>query len=413
MGRPKKGSVRQKPVTGGRLAYYARFTDQFGTRHELLLGHSPDWTRTRAEEEVRFIVAQVERGVWELPRKQRPTEANPIFLDFASDWLARRGKEGLSSKTMEWYKWGLTCHLLPYLGEYRLSEIDARVVDSLRDHLLSKEWDPSRDGRSGRRLAPRTVNDCISILASILDVAVDYPDVPLSANPATGKRRRAKVAKGDPIGRWLEYDAVKALLDAGYDMDNGAGSAQHPLGRDAVLGLMFLGGLRVSETGFLRRQHVIWERAVLRLPDSKTQAGHRDIPMLRMLFDLMSSWWIRHPDPRPSALLVPTLRGTPRNRSNVRANILRPVREHADRLLSEQGFDPLPTGLTNHDGRRTALTWWAEAGHDPRTIMDWAGHEDPGLTLRIYQKARHRPKDPRIVAAMTEVPENERKRPSR
>jgi hypothetical protein len=43
--------------------------------------------------------------------------------------------------------------------------------------------------------------------------------------------------------------------------------------------------------------------------------------------------------------------------------------------------------------------------------MLWVGHEDPALTLRLYRQARNRPRDPRVVAAMAEVPAAQRKAP--
>jgi hypothetical protein len=58
----------------------------------------------------------------------------------------------------------------------------------------------------------------------------------------------------------------------------------------------------------------------------------------------------------------------------------------------------------SHAGRRTAITWWAEAGYDERDVMLWVGHEDPVLTLRLYRQARNRPRDPRVLVAMAEVP---------
>jgi len=45
--------------------------------------------------------------------------------------------------------------------------------------------------------------------------------------------------------------------------------------------------------------------------------------------------------------------------------------------------------------------------------MNWVGHEDAALTLRVYRQARNRPKDPRVIAAMAEVPETERVAPRR
>jgi integrase len=70
------------------------------------------------------------------------------------------------------------------------------------------------------------------------------------------------------------------------------------------------------------------------------------------------------------------------------------------------------THVPSHAGRRTAITWWAEAGYDERDVMLWVGHEDPALTMRLYRQARNRPRDPRVAAAMAEVPAAERSAPA-
>jgi integrase len=162
---------------------------------------------------------------------------------------------------------------------------------------------------------------------------------------------------------------------------------------------------------------------VIQIPASKTAAGiARDVPMHRMLFDAMSEWWSRHPDDRPEALLFPTATGRQRDRNNIRNRVLHPSIKRAEGLLRERkSNDTFPTRerpdgtrathVPSHAGRRTAITWWAEAGYDERDVMMWVGHEDPVLTLRLYRQAPNRPRDPRVLAAMAEVPAKERRVP--
>jgi integrase len=143
--------------------------------------------------------------------------------------------------------------------------------------------------------------------------------------------------------------------------------------------------------------------------------------MHRMFFSVMSEWWARHPDARQEALLFPTANGTQRDRNNIRNRVLNPAVRRAEELLRERrSDDSFPTKelggvrvthVPSHAGRRTAITWWAEAGYDERDVMMWVGHEDPALTLRLYRQARNRPRDRRVVAAMAEVPAKRRMSP--
>lgn len=114
--------------------------------------------------------------------------------------------------------------------------------------------------------------------------------------------------------------------------------------------------------------------------------------------------------------------GRARDRNNIRNRVLNPSIKRAEALLRERkSSDSAPTRersdgvrvthVPSHAGRRTAITWWAEAGYDERDVMMWVGHEDPVLTLRLYRQARNRPRDPRVAAAMAEVPAKERRAP--
>jgi integrase len=179
----------------------------------------------------------------------------------------------------------------------------------------------------------------------------------------------------------------------------------------------------MSEAAQLQRRDVNWSRAVIHIPASKTAAGiARDVSMHRMLFDAMSEWWARHPDDRPDALLFATATGRQRDRNDVRNRVLNPSIKRDETLLHERkSNDTFPTRergdgmrathVPSHAGRRTAITWWAEVGYDERDVMGWVGHEDPVLTLRLYRQGRNRPRDPRVIAAMAEVPAKERRAP--
>jgi integrase len=158
-----------------------------------------------------------------------------------------------------------------FLHDKRISEFDVELMVELKDHLVAR----SKDARARTKRVPK-------------------------------------------VGTWLDYDPLVVLLDAGTELDQT--SKRYPnLGWAAFLATLFLGGLRVSEACMLKRKDVIWPRPALRLPDSKTPSGHRDVPLLRMLFDILRAWWIVHPDPRPEAPLFrprPAPAGTRTTRGN-------------------------------------------------------------------------------------------------
>jgi integrase len=428
MGRPKSFRLRTKLLADRSVATYARFTDQHGVRHEPLLGYDLD--PLKAERMLEHIKADVERGVWKPREPVVSVEVeDPTFWEFASDWWASKRKQELAARSEEWYEWALKQHLLPYAHDKRVSDFDSpRAVEELRDHLLDKRWpiDPKNcpPGKKpgSKRLSARSVNQVLSVLSAILASAWERGGI--SKNWAATKGKRAKVKKRAKVGNWVDYEPLVALLDAAHQIDlAGPRADTRNTGRRALLACLFLGAMRVSEAAQVQRRDVKWSRGVIQIPASKTAAGiARDVPMHRMLFDAMSEWWTRHPVERPDALLFPTATGRQRDRHNIRSRVLNPAITGAETVLRERkSNDSFPTRertdgtrvthVPSHSGRRTAITWWAEAGYDERDVMMWVGHEDPLLTLRLYRQARNRPRDPRVAAAMAEVPAKERRTP--
>ena len=99
----------------------------------------------------------------------------------------------------------LTHHLLPFFKDCRVDEITIADVDRYRTSKIRER----EAGLVQRALSNRTINDTISRLAQVLEVAVEYGYLP--ANPAKGRRRRCKAPT--PRRAWLEPEQIRPLLD--------------------------------------------------------------------------------------------------------------------------------------------------------------------------------------------------------
>src|SRR5829696_6609926 len=79
----------------------------YGNREYVTLGtKAQGWNRTKAETELRHVLADVERGIW-TPAAPEPVDSpteTPGFHAFASEWLASREAE-LRPKTISDYRW--------------------------------------------------------------------------------------------------------------------------------------------------------------------------------------------------------------------------------------------------------------------------------------------------------------------
>lgn len=374
MARPATGSIRSRERNGHREVTL-RFS-AYGQRFELPAG-TDDEIRARAR--LDEILDRVKRGEWQPPVKTKPVPpraAEPTFGEFAEQWFGQIAP-GLSERGREDYLWALNGHLLPYFTERLLSEITVESVDAYRQAKV-------REGS----LNSTSINKTITRLAQILDLAVEYGH--MTANPARGKRRRLKQAP--PRRSFLEAEQIVAVLDAAGELDREATHYRH-IGRRAIMATLILAGLRVSELCELRWEAVdlasgrlyVRERQTGR---AKTEAGVRVIPISGFLRVELIAYKAQAIE---SELVFPSGTGKQRDRHNIRNRIHVPVIKRANEKLAAAHRPLIQPGLTPHGLRRTFISLLLEAGENPRNVMAWAGHSDPGITMRIYAQVLSRP----------------------
>jgi integrase len=376
MARPATGQVVERKGKGG-TTLALRFR-AYGERRYVTLGSREDgWTRQRAEDELQDTLAAVRLGSWQEPRPEpeEPTP-EPTFHEFASEWLEARSHE-LRPRTVEDYRWALTHHLLPFFYRHRLSQITIEEVDRYRAAKL-------REGR----LSPVIVNKTLTRLAQVLENAVEYGHLP--ANPAKGRRRRAKVDR--PRRTWLEPEQVQPLVNAASVRGQRGGKTSPDPRMRTLVATAICTGLQVEELLFLRWRDVDLPGRRLTVSGAKTDAGIREVDLWPELADELATYRAGLPaTPPPAAFVFGTSSGKTDTRSNVAKRLRRAV-ERANRALEAEGQASIPDGLTAHSLRRTFASLLYLRGENPVYVMDQLGHSDPKLALRIYAKvvARHR-----------------------
>lgn len=281
MARKATGQViEQKDGRGWPIRFRA-----YGKRRYVTLGTAEEgWGRTRAEAELRHVLADAERGIWKPyePAQVPEVREAPTFHKFASEWLENREPE-LRPKTVTSYRWQLTIHLLPHFARMRLDQIGPEDVDRYKAAKL-------REGALG----PNQINKSIGLLAMILDAAGDYGHVDPARNPARGRRRRVK--RSAPKRPTVEPEQLPSLLEE-------AGKLR------PMLATMAGAGLRNGEACGLDWTDLDLGGGTLSVGESKTDAGVRQVDL-------------------PAALAAPPLRKPalrPGRRSGVRGG---PARAH-------------------------------------------------------------------------------------
>jgi integrase len=373
MARPATGSVIQKDTAKG-TSFALRFR-ALGERQFILVGYeSEGWTRARAEEELANVMADVRRGIWQPPTDVEPPKEVPTFHVFASEWLARREAAGLRPKSIEFLRWCLIDHLLPYFASMRLDAITIEEVDRYATAKVANG-----------KLSNRSINHTLDTLSGVLEEALEYDHV--ARNVAKGRRRRLNVRK--PTRSYLDRaEHIAALLDGASQLDRKA--LQRRGQRRALLATLVFAGLRIGEALDLRWRHVNLADGVLFVADAKTEAGVRKIVMRPVLRDELAGYRASLAEVAPNALVFATSTGKRQSETNVRRRILQPAVANANEELAQAEIEPMPERLTPHSLRRTFASVSYALGADPGLVMDELGHTDPALALRIYRHAMRR-----------------------
>jgi len=354
-GRPPTGQVIEcQGKRGHRFAIRFR---AYGRRHYLTLNVA---TRAEAEEELERTLAAVKLGIWVPPHEPAAAEAPreaPTFHVYASQWHATR-KTTVKPRTSDWEKWALSGHLLSFFSSRRVSDVYGGAV---RAYVSAKQAEGV--------LGARSINSTLRVLSLVCAEAVE--DGYLQANPVT----RARLVKArKPARGWLEPDELADLLDACTEKSR------------ALVAVMALAGLRVSEAASLRWRSVDLASGRVTVEASKTDAGRRVISDLNPeLVELLKMH--RHASRYTDTddLVFATATGREKARSSISRQVLKPAVERANKAREKAGRPPIARASC-HDLRRMFCALAFAAGASPAAVMNALGHTSASLSLEVYGK---------------------------
>jgi integrase len=364
MARQATGQVVVRNRARGRV-YGLRFR-AYGERRFITL---PDGTTPeKAAQELRHVLADVERGTWRPPQPEPAPAppADPTFHEFASEWFEAKRQE-IRPNTASSYGNDLTNHLLPFFAKHRLSAITIAEVDRYRNAKV-------REGS----LKPRSINMHLALLTQILEVGVEYGQI--DRNPARGRRRRLKAPRPRPV-HLDTAEHISAMLEAATILDGDR--RIHTTGRRPAIAVMMFAGLRAEEVGALRWRDVDLANGRLHVGRAKTSPGVREVDLLPILRDDLAGLKAASQGGADDPVFVAST-GAARDRHNLRQRVVAPIARKADELLADRDARPLPAGLSPHKMRQTFASLLVALGNDPAYVMTQLGHTDPAFTLRVY-----------------------------
>ncbi len=378
MARKATGKVIEHESTDGRTYRALRFT-AYGRRRYVSLGAV---SAGDAERALRHTMADVERGTWQPPSATEPPpepEPIPTFHQFAEEWWVRNERQFAENTQLD-YRWRLESHLLPFFKDHRLDAITFDLVERYIAGKLAED----------KPLSPRSINMTVTLLAAILEGAVERELI--ARNPAKGRGRR--VRERAPRRSYLETAAqIEALLDAAGELDRMAYTACQHVERRAMLATLTFAGLRISELCALRWRDVDLAAGWLHVGESKTDAGRRRVKLRGALRDELLAVRARRSQAAAEAYMFSTLKGGRPSPNNIRSRVLKVAVERANKNLAKHKLAPLPERITPHSLRRTFASVLYALGEDPGIVMDEMGHANPGLALRVYRQSMRRGED--------------------
>lgn len=288
------------------------------------------------------------------------------FSYLAESWLAAV-KVTVKESSYTRYHRNVYSYLVPSIGQYAISGIDAALAERMREDLLS------RGGKRGAGLSDKTVSDIFSTLKRILLYASEhgYPAANIASlrNPRKA-RKKAEVIPDDDIHR-LE----SILLDSKESICPGILLTLHTGLRSGELC-----GLRWGDFDF-RSSSVQIRRTVERIDDLTPSAERKT----KVITGEPKTDTSRRVIPLPGALCRYLREHRKEDGSYLLTGTDRPSEPHTlyvrfERFLKRNGFGK----YSFHALRHTFATRGIAFGFDAKSMSEILGHSDVTTTLRCY-----------------------------
>jgi integrase len=352
------------------VVWRIRYRDAAGRRMLETLGREPEWSRKRAEAELRRRLVDVEREGYRQPEKV-------TFASFAEWWLGEYlPGRNLKPTTVRNYAISLRRHLIPFFGSYELSALEQHP--ELLDRYVAVKL------RSG--LSPKTVGNTLTDMRLVLKQAVRRRLIP--RNPVDDvERPRCE----PPEMQVLSETEIARLWNAYGELEREASAAERPWWQLARA-ITFVGlgtAMRRGELLALRWRDVRMLDGVVQVREAfvdghfttpKSRSSRRLIELGPRTRELFGQRWQEsaYRDESDLVFCHPQL-GTPLDASKLARVYLRPALRRAG---ITKPFRPF------HDLRHTALTHEAAAGNPMAYVQLKAGHSQSAITERYIHAAQ-------------------------
>ncbi len=332
-----------------------------GRQRWLTIGkHGSPWTPEKARREAVRLLGLIAGD--KDPAQARDEAKNDLTVTELCDLYVAEGCSLKKPSTIANDRGRIERHIKPLLGKKHCRHVTKGDVEQMRNNVAAGTTAADiKTGRYGRAIitgGKGTANKAVSLLGAIFSFAVDRgirPD-----NPAHG-------VKFYPSKKHERFLSPAELTRLGHALTEAESNGTNPFAIAAIR-LLLLTGSRRGEILSLRWENVDFDRAYLRLPDSKT--GQKLIPLGAPALSVLEA--------------LPRVSGNPHVLPGSRvgqplvniAKVWRAVRKAA-------GLDDVRL----HDLRHSFASVGAAGGDSLLVIGKVLGHSDPATTARYAHLA--------------------------
>ena len=290
---------------------------------------------------------------------------SPTVTEASNLWLARCERKGLEAKTLAQYRTHIELHIVPLIGNLKLSQLtSAAAIHGFVDQLHAGGRSPAMIKKvlktlSGIYKEARRRGLAVVIPTADLDIALPKRDDPRAVIPSKAELQ-AIIAGAQ--GRW----------------------------RPLILVAIFA-GLRARELRGLRWSDIELDGGMLHVRQRadeanmigklKSKAGYRAIRMPPIVINALREWKLACPKGE-LGLVFPNRRGTVDNYSNIMRRGFGPIQLAAGITKTRDGRTVAKYGL--HALRHSTASLWIEQGHNAKRVQTLMGHATIQITFDVY-----------------------------
>lgn len=370
-------SIRKRILPSGETRWQVDYKDQSGKRRARQF-------KTKKE----AVDYEITAG-GEIRAGTHVADSASVTIQQAGElWLAKSEGEQLEPSTVRQYRQHLRLHIVPFIGEMKLSRLSVPAVEAFRDDLLKNR---------SKALTRKVLTSLKSTLKEaqrrglVNRNAADQTQVRMSSR----HKSKVQIPAKDEIRAILLKSAELWPFTKVENTRRGERRIVAVPWRPLIVVAVFT-GLRCSELrgltwenvalsdGLIRVRQRADFRGVMGLP--KSEAGNRDVPLPPMVINTLKAWKLACPKTAGN-LVFPGRTGEIPSTANIHRQVWRPLLRALELVDYEKDCDGNSTETpryTFHHLRHAAASLLIEQNWSPKKVQAIMGHSSIQMTFDLY-----------------------------